>query len=138
MVGRTPRSAADALVGLLTPCMMPTSLFGRPDGGGRRGPGGPPHRRSTRQHWANTGALRAPARGPPDEAVDLPPARQGTPSRRRDLFERRPRTVPPHGGRGALAGSGPAPLRRHGGELGRVEAPVEALPHRSGAGDADA
>ena len=40
LVGRTPWSAADAPVGLLTPCKM---LMSR-DEGVPRGPGGPPHR----------------------------------------------------------------------------------------------
>src|ERR1035441_10847345 len=39
LVGRTPWSAADAPVGLLAPCKMPISLFGR-DEGFSRGPGG--------------------------------------------------------------------------------------------------
>src|ERR1019366_5318083 len=43
MVGRTPWSAADALVGLLAPCKMLTSWFGLRDEGVPRGPGGPPH-----------------------------------------------------------------------------------------------
>ena len=33
MVGRTPRSAADAPVGLLAPCKMLTALFRQPDAG---------------------------------------------------------------------------------------------------------
>src|ERR1035441_1535833 len=40
LVGRTPWSAADALVGLLAPCKMLMSLFGQRDGGVPRGPGG--------------------------------------------------------------------------------------------------
>jgi hypothetical protein len=43
MVGRTPWSAADALVGLLAPCKTLLSLFRPRDGGVPRGPGGPPH-----------------------------------------------------------------------------------------------
>src|ERR1035441_5468759 len=43
VVGRTPRSAADALVGLLAPCRMLNSLFRQRDEGVPRGPGGPPH-----------------------------------------------------------------------------------------------
>src|ERR1035438_5505765 len=43
LVGRTPWSAADAPVGLLTPCKVPISLFRQRDGGVPRGPGGPPH-----------------------------------------------------------------------------------------------
>jgi hypothetical protein len=44
MVGRTPWSAADALVGLLAPCKMLIALLRMRDGGVPRGPGGPPHR----------------------------------------------------------------------------------------------
>jgi hypothetical protein len=43
MVGRTPRSAADAPVGLLAPRKMPMSLCRLRDEGVPRGPGGPPH-----------------------------------------------------------------------------------------------
>src|ERR1035441_6904292 len=43
MVGRTPRSAADAPVGLPAPCRMPIPLVRRRDEGVPRGPGGPPH-----------------------------------------------------------------------------------------------
>src|ERR1017187_4610187 len=43
LVGRTPWSAADALVGLLAQCKMPISLFRQRDAGVPRGPGGPPH-----------------------------------------------------------------------------------------------
>ena len=42
-VGRPPRSAADAPVGLLAPCKMLMSLFRQRDEGVPRGPGGPPH-----------------------------------------------------------------------------------------------
>ena len=42
-MGRTPRSAADAPVGLPVPCKMPVSSFGMRDEGVPRGPGGPPH-----------------------------------------------------------------------------------------------
>jgi hypothetical protein len=38
LVGRTPRSAADAPVGLLALCMFQPRVQGDP-----RGPGGPPH-----------------------------------------------------------------------------------------------
>jgi hypothetical protein len=43
MVGRTPWSAADALVGLLELCTMPARLCRQRDEGVPRGPGGPPH-----------------------------------------------------------------------------------------------
>ena len=43
MVGRTPRSAADAPVGLHAPCRAPMSSFRQRDEGVPRGPGGPPH-----------------------------------------------------------------------------------------------
>ena len=43
LVGRTPRSAADAPVGLLAACKMLISLPGQRDEGVPRGPGGPPH-----------------------------------------------------------------------------------------------
>jgi hypothetical protein len=43
MVGRTPWSAADALVGLLAPCKVLIPLFRMRDEGVPRGPGGPPH-----------------------------------------------------------------------------------------------
>jgi hypothetical protein len=47
MMGRTPWSAADALVGLHAPCKMLTSLLQMRDGGvlAQRAPrpGGPPH-----------------------------------------------------------------------------------------------
>jgi len=42
-VGRTPWSAADALVGLPEPPRQPHARCGQADGGVRRGPGGPPH-----------------------------------------------------------------------------------------------
>ncbi len=44
---------------------------------------------------------------------------------------RRSRTLPPHGRRGALAGSRPPPLRRHRRKLAGTAARVEALPHRA-------
>jgi len=43
IVGRTPRSAADAPVGLLAPCVILLSLLRLRDEGVPRGPGGPPH-----------------------------------------------------------------------------------------------
>src|ERR1035437_1538185 len=43
VVGRTPRSAADAPVGLRALGMMLTQLFQPRDEGVPRGPGGPPH-----------------------------------------------------------------------------------------------
>src|ERR1035441_7160781 len=43
MVGRPPRSAADAPVGLRAPCNVLIPLFRMRDGGAPRGPGGPPH-----------------------------------------------------------------------------------------------
>ena len=42
-MGRSPRTAADAPVGLLAPYKMLISLFRLRDEGVPRGPGGPPH-----------------------------------------------------------------------------------------------
>src|ERR1017187_8418342 len=64
MVGRTPRSAADAPVGLLAPGKMLIPLFRLRDAGVPRGPGGPPGVRPTtlgrirgfeesKWHWAS-------------------------------------------------------------------------------------
>jgi len=44
IVGRTPRSAADAPVGLRALCMMLTQLFQPRDEGVPRRPGGLPHK----------------------------------------------------------------------------------------------
>src|SRR5271169_6031568 len=67
LVGRTPRSARDALVPLL-PMEIEIRVYAKKaDGGVGRGPGGPPHRQSKR-HWASAcanlqrGALAPPLR----------------------------------------------------------------------------
>src|ERR1035438_2016605 len=43
LVGRSPWTAADALVGLFAPCWMLTTSCQQRDAGVPRGPGGPPH-----------------------------------------------------------------------------------------------
>ena len=63
VVGRTPRSAADAPVGLRALGMMLTQLFQPRDEGVPRGPGGPPHslcriRSFGKNEWHWVGNLR--------------------------------------------------------------------------------
>src|ERR1019366_1170972 len=81
VVGRTPRSAADAPVGLRALGMMLTQLFQPRDEGVPRGPGGPPHSlcriRSfgkNEWHWVGRGTLWVRRVGnPPVDVCKWPP-----------------------------------------------------------------
>ena len=96
LVGRTPWFAADAPVGLLTPCKVLISLFRQRDGGVPRGPGGPPH------HFRRIGSS-----GKKYAALDSQPAASrllGT------LFGARPASVPmSRDAAGKSAGATPDP-----------------------------